>query len=919
MNKDEAFDRLILEAPPDKAANLLTIQARAAKDFPRGRSARRLRRLISGHLDHLAETMLIVAAETGEPVARMLAKEIRRIADPVLARRVAGQISGIAPGLLEVGLACWTVIARHTLAADPMEHDFPLRLTEDVAELVVWQSAAGRPGSGIAIIRRSLAVLKRHDRPRPLGLMCQYASLLIDAGRLEQAETRLRQVIALAESEGAEPLAMVEERINLAAVMSKFGESDDALAASRHAIHLLLRSRGRPEDRSELLPKALANHAQYLLEADRPRAAEAAIRYVLALAERRAARFPDLHRADLVNALINASAILASVGALEEARDCSKRAVGQAKLLTGAAALAHGADLVSSTINFAIDLEKLGDSGFGVQMARDAVRLARDLRARHGDRFLSAEIDALATLCHVGLQAETLEEAREAGEAALALIERLPPAQAAHVLLEVLPNLADVERGMGRIADGLARARDAYDTLLAAEDAGRVSLEHQTGIRDVYAKHLSDHGRMEEAVAVAREAIAISRQALDAIPDLVSNHLHRSLVHLSGMLSDIGDHDGAVDAASEAVERARGLADHSPVWAAAELPVALHALGRAHWLRGEFGPARVAAGEMVELTRAAVTVDELSNLNDLASALEFSALLANAAGDPEAAMEAVSEAIGHYRHLLSEAGPGFGDDLANGLHNAATIALAAGDLEAAIAFQHQADEALSALPDPSPHTAKLRAEGLSNLGVYLAMADRVDEGLEAVRQAGMIVAGLPPDWRPAIDASIAATVAEARLQVLAGDPGEALRCCDTALTLMDAHGAEFWRGPALNARAMALAELGHPDAVDAARSAFDHHCCELKDSGAGEEVHGLCDAAAVLIDVLSDRAEISGEALDAILDRVSPWLDHVPPARLAFAAGELARALSECGCAAECRNAELVQRLREGSLHDPHP
>lgn len=918
MNREEAFDRLIIEAPPDKAANLLTIQARAAKDFPRGRSARRLRRLISGHLDHLAETVLTVAVETGEPAAGMLAKDIRRRDDPALARRVAGQIPGIAPGLLEIGLACWTVIVRQTLAADPLADDFPLRLTEDVAELVVWQSAAGRPGSGIAIIRRALALLKRHDRPRPLGLMCQYAGLLIDACRLDEAETRLRQVIALAESEGADPLTMVEEWINLATVQSKFGEREDALAASRHAIHLLLRARGQPEDRSELLPKALANHAQYLLECDRPRAAEAAIRHVLALAERRAARFPDLHRADLVNALINASAILASVGALDEARDCSERAVKHARQLTGAAALAHGTDLVASSINFAIDLEKLGDAGYGVQMARDAVRLARDLRARHGERFLSAEIDALGTLCHVGLQAETLEEAREAGEAALALIERLPPARAAHGLLEVLPNLADVERGIGRTAEGLARAREAYDVLRTAEEAGRVSLEHQTGIRDVYAKHLSDHGRMEEAVTVAREAVAISRQTLDAIPDLVSNLLHRSLVHLAGMLSDIGDHDGAVDAASEAVERARELADHSPGWAAAELPVALHALGRAYWLRGEFGPARVVAEEMVDLARAAVAVDELSNLNDLASALEFSALLANEAGDPDAAMEAVSEAIGHYRHLLSEAGSGFGDDLANGLHNAATIALAAGDLDAAITFQLQADEALSALPDPSPHTAKLRAEGLSNLGVYLAMADRVDEGLEAVRKAGTIIAGLPPDWPPAIEASIAATVAEARLQVLAGDPGEALRCCDTALTLMEAHGAEFWRGPALNARAMALAELGHPDAVDAAQSAFDHHCRELEDSGASEEVHGLCDAAAVLIDVLSDRAEMSGEAFDAILDRVSPWLDHVSPARLAFAAGELARTLSECGCAAECRNAELVQRLREGSLHDPH-
>lgn len=275
--------------------------------------------------------------------------------------------------MLEIGIACWTVIVRHTLAGDPAAPDFPLLVVEHVAELVVWQSRAGRPGAAIAILRRALALLKRHDLPRPLGLMCQYASMLISVGRRPEAERRLRQVLAMAEAEDVAPLSMVEEWINLANVLSARGAAAEALDASRHAVHVLLRARGGPDDRSELLPDTLANHAQYLADCDRPRAAAAAIRHVLAVVGRKADRAPDLYRAELVNALINASAILSAIGAMDEARTCSSRAVTQAKKLTGAAVAAHGKDLVAGFINHAIDQEKLGDAGFSTELARDAV------------------------------------------------------------------------------------------------------------------------------------------------------------------------------------------------------------------------------------------------------------------------------------------------------------------------------------------------------------------------------------------------------------------------------------------------------------------------------------------------------------------------------------------------------------------
>jgi tetratricopeptide (TPR) repeat protein len=885
MTASDAFDRAILNATPDGAADMMTRLARAARDFPRGRSALRLRRLIGGHLDHLAEAALMVAGETGEPVTSILARTIRGTNDPVLARRVAEKLGEPSPGLLSLGIACWTVIVSATLAAiDPADQGFPLRVAEEVAELVVWLNQAGRPAAAITIIRRALALLRRHGLPRPLGLMCQWAGMLIAIGHLEEAEKRLRQVLSLAEAQGADPLMMADEWINLANVRHAQGDTGGALEVSRHALHLLLRARGTPGDRADLLPDALGNHAIYLQDCGRPQAAIAAIRHVLAVVGKQAARSPDLHRPALVTALINASSIFATIGNMDEARICSARAVAHAKLLTRAAAAAHGNALVRSLINHAIDQENLGDAGFATEQARDALALARDLRSRHGNRFLDAEIDAATTLCHAGLHGEHLTEAREAGDAALALAERLPSAPRRHKLLEILPNLADVLSGLGETAAALRLSTEAH-TLLTEMEAGEdLALVTRTGIRDVHARHLADNGDTAAAVTVIREAVAI---ALSSASDgTISNVLVHSLVHQSGILADLGDLDGALAAAQAGVDHARALGEHSPDWAAHELPTTLHALGRAHWQRGEFAQAGIPAAEMEDLARKAVAIDERSSLNDLASALEFSALIANAAGETDRAMARIDEAMIAYRRLLDLAGDGHWDDLANGLHNAATIALAAGDIDAAIRYQQEGADMLARFADPSPGTLKLEIEGLGNLAVYLATAERVEEGLAAIARARPCVDGLPADWLPGREAVIGLRVAEARLLVLAGHYAKAAALCETVTADMVSCGFDFWRGPALNARAMALASLGDSAALEAAREAFAFHRHLLETAGLDEDIHGLCDAAAVLIDLNPATAE-------DIVETVTPWLEHLPPARRDFAAGELLRSLSE--------------------------
>ncbi|WP_372394610.1 hypothetical protein ABMY26_00965 [Azospirillum sp. HJ39] len=905
---DDPFDQAVLDAPPDRRADMLTRLTRAARDRPRGASARRLRRLLAEHIDRLADEALTVALETGEPMAKLLANAIRRRKDPTLARRVADGLRAQHPALIEIGTACWTVIVRTMLRGDDPSHpDFPLRMADAVGELVGWLDRAGRHGAAVAIIRRGLALLRRHRMPTPFALLCQYGGVLAAKGDLAEAERWLRHALASAERQDAVPLDMVEEWINLATVRSNLGDRDGALDASRYAVHLLLRARGSGDRALEHLPSALGNHALFLLEVERPVAAQAAITHALALVERKTNRDPDANRPELVDALINASSIFTAAGDMAKARNASARAVAEARLLTGFRSARHAKALVLSLINHAIDLERLGEAEFAFEMAEQAADLARRIGMAHDFMPIDLEIDALSALCHIGLQGEFVAQAQQAGTAALALLEDLPEARRRPHLLELLPNLSDVLAKAGDGDGALALAVRAHATLLEAEADGLADAELRIGIRDTYAKRLSEQGDAGAAVRLAREAMDAIRAARDA--GLISAAPAHAMVHLAGRLSDLGDLDGALDMAREGVAMVRGLAGHDPDWATAELPVALHTLARTHWLRGELDDACAVTGEMVVLNRHRMTVDERASLDDLASSLEFDAVLHNAAGRLDQARAGIAEAIPLFERLVDLGGAGFTADLANALHNDAVIALAAGDLAAAIASQERAIAALDRLESWDVHARKLAADSLANLSVYLTMAERVGEGLDATARALDVIGDLAGRWLPAVETAINVKVARARLLLVAERPDDALELSESALAAMDELGTEgdahVWRGPALNVRAMARTALEHPQTSDAVAQALAFHRDALN-AGSLDDVHGFCDAAAVAVDSLMDRKEPVSGLLEDILDRLEPWMDRLPPPRLASATVELVRA---CG-AVPVNGLTLTERRR---------
>ena len=108
----------------------------------------------------------------------------------------------------------------------------------------------------------------------------------------------------------------------------------------------------------------------------------------------------------------------------------------------------------------------------------------------------------------------------------------------------------------------LAGAALAATRRLAA--SAERSSEQQAHWANNMAIRLSEVGQRNEALEAAREAVELYRGLAEVSPAAYTPRLAGSLSNLANCLSGVGDRDGALGAAREAVELYRGLAKDSP-------------------------------------------------------------------------------------------------------------------------------------------------------------------------------------------------------------------------------------------------------------------------------------------------------------------------------------------------------------------
>ena len=255
---------------------------------------------------------------------------------------------------------------------------------------------------------------------------------------------------------------------------------------------------------------------------------------------------------------------------------------------------------------------------------------------------------------------------------------------------------------------------------------------------------LSDVGERKAALEAAREAVELCRGLAEASPQAYTPDLATSLTNLAAFLSGVGERNEALVAAREAVELYRGLAEVSPQAYTPDLAMSLTNLANRFSEVGERNEALEAAREAVELYRGLAEASPQAHTPDLAMSLNNLAAFLSEVGERNEALEAAREAV-RLRRALAEASPAaYAPDLAGSLNNLAIRLSEVGERNDALVAAREAVELYRVLAEASPqaYTPNLAAS-LNNLANLLSAVGKTEKALELQREARKLVDDLP--------------------------------------------------------------------------------------------------------------------------------------------------------------------------------
>ena len=247
---------------------------------------------------------------------------------------------------------------------------------------------------------------------------------------------------------------------------------------------------------------------------------------------------------------------------------------------------------------------------------------------------------------------------------------------------------------------------------------------------------LSEVGKREEALEVAREALSLRRDPAAANPDSFTPNLATSLNNLATMLSEVGKREEALDVAREAVSLRRDLAVANPDAFTPDLAVSLNNLATMLSQVGKREEALEVAREALSLRRDPAAANPDAFTPDLAMSLNNLAATFSQVGKREEALEVAREAVSLYRDLVDANPDAFTPGLATSLNNLANMLSEVGKREEALDV---AREAVSlrrdlAVANPDAFTPDL-AVSLNNLATMLSQVGKREEALEVAREA----------------------------------------------------------------------------------------------------------------------------------------------------------------------------------------
>ena len=247
-------------------------------------------------------------------------------------------------------------------------------------------------------------------------------------------------------------------------------------------------------------------------------------------------------------------------------------------------------------------------------------------------------------------------------------------------------------------------------------------------------------GEIDDAIpvghpALAEAALAVTRRLATSAERSPEQQAHWANI-LSIRLSDVGERNAALEAAREAVELYRGLAEASPQAYMPDLAMSLNNLANRLSAVGERGDALVVAREAVRLRRVLAEASPQAYTPDLAGSLNNLAIRLSAVGERGEALVVAGEAVELYRALAEASPQAYMPDLAASLSNLANCLSSMGDRDRALVVAREAVELYRALAGASPQAYRPDLAGaLNNLAAFLSEVGEPGEALVVAREA----------------------------------------------------------------------------------------------------------------------------------------------------------------------------------------
>ncbi|MFC0038563.1 tetratricopeptide repeat protein [Actinomadura rayongensis] len=392
----------------------------------------------------------------------------------------------------------------------------------------------------------------------------------------------------------------------------------------------------------------------------------------------------------------------------------------------------HRPDAALALHYIAVALDQVGEYHEGLQAAREAVTLFRELAAEnptHLPGLASALRSLTVALDRVGEYDEELQVAREA----LTLSRDIAADNPTHrlELANALSNLAATLNEVGEYHEGLHVAQEAVALsreLAADYPAHRPELA--AALRRLTAA-LDQVGEYDEGLQAAREAVTLCRELA------AGNATHRpelasALSNLAVALSLVGEYDEELQAEREAIALRRDLAASNPAHRPT-LASALHNLAATLYQVGEHDEGLQAAREAVTLCRE-LAAGNATHRPELASALRILTVALAQVGEYDEGLRVAREAVTLYRDLAADHST-HRLALASALHNLAATLYQIDEYDEGLHVARETVALCRDLAASNPAHRPTLASALHNLAATLDQVGEYREGLRTAREA----------------------------------------------------------------------------------------------------------------------------------------------------------------------------------------